>query len=136
MAIVRMKLDPKNPPRLSDADRARLDALTDEQITAAALSDPDNPPLTEAELQQLDMRRLAREARARAGLSQAKFAKTFRINLARLRDLEQGRYKAHDSALTAYLTVIAREPEMVRRSLGGAGITPAAGSPPSSPRTP
>jgi putative transcriptional regulator len=50
-------------------------------------------------------------------LSQAAFAKTYRINVARLRDLEQGRTQA-DSALLAYLTVIERDPDAVRRALG------------------
>jgi putative transcriptional regulator len=53
----RFILDPKNPPRLSKAERGRLDAMTDEEITAAAESDPDNPPLTDEELERV---RLAR----------------------------------------------------------------------------
>jgi hypothetical protein len=31
-------------------DKARLDAMTDDEIDAAAESDPDNPPLTDEEL--------------------------------------------------------------------------------------
>jgi len=54
--------------------------------------------------------------RARTGLSQDRFAKRYRINVGRLRDLEQGRTRA-DSALLAYLTVIDREPEAVKRAL-------------------
>jgi putative transcriptional regulator len=54
--------------------------------------------------------------RRRTGLSQAQFAAQYRINLARLRDLEQGRTHP-DSALLAYLTVIDKEPELVRRAL-------------------
>jgi putative transcriptional regulator len=42
----------------------------------------------------------------------------YRIGLARLRDLEQGRTQA-DSALLAYLTVIEKEPAAVRRALDG-----------------
>jgi putative transcriptional regulator len=114
----KLTLDPKRPPQLSPEDRARLEALTDPQITAAAEADPDNRPLSAAELAQLDMRALVRRARATVGLSQAQFARTFHISLGRLRDLEQGRYKGHDSALSAYLSVIAREPEAVRRALG------------------
>ena len=52
-----------------------------------------------------------------AGLSQNRFAKRYRINVTRLRDLEQGRTKA-DSALLAYMAVIEREPEAVERALG------------------
>jgi Ca2+-binding EF-hand superfamily protein len=34
-------------------DWAKLDAMTDEEIEAAARSDPDNPPLTDEELKNL-----------------------------------------------------------------------------------
>jgi putative transcriptional regulator len=34
-------------------DWARLDAMTDEEIEAAARSDPDNPPLTDEQLAQM-----------------------------------------------------------------------------------
>ena len=63
--------------------------------------------------------RLARAARHATGLSQSKFAETYRINVARLRDLEQGRFQQPDSALVAYLTVIRAEPEAVQRALAG-----------------
>lgn len=116
----KLTLDPKSPPKLSPEDRAQMEALTDEQITTAAEADPDNLPLTAAELERLDMRVLARRARGRTGLSQSQFAGAYRINLARLRDLEQGRYKTRDSALAAYLLVIAQEPDTVRRALGAA----------------
>jgi len=50
MATVKAHLDCKKPPRLSKETKARLDTLTDEQLTANALADPDNPPLTSKEL--------------------------------------------------------------------------------------
>jgi hypothetical protein len=34
----------------AQVDWAKLDAMTDEEIEAAARSDPDNPPLTDEEL--------------------------------------------------------------------------------------
>jgi len=117
MTIVRYVLDPANPPKLSAESAARLDALTPEQIEENALSDPDNPPLTEEELDRMTAILRARAARTVTGLSQAKFAEAFNINLSRLKDLEQGRFQQPDSALVAYLTVIAREPDAVRRAL-------------------
>jgi hypothetical protein len=48
---------------LAKTDWARLDAMTDEEIEANALSDPDNPPLTEEQLDELE--RKATEMRAR-----------------------------------------------------------------------
>lgn len=116
--MARFTLDPNNPPRLSPAERQRLDAMTDADITAAAETDADNPPLTDAELNKMRTARAVRQALLHSGLSQTVFARTYRINLARLRDLEQGRTQA-DSALLAYLTVIEKDPESVRRALEG-----------------
>jgi putative transcriptional regulator len=112
----RFILDPNNPPKMSEEARARLDAMTDEEITAAAESDPDNPPLTDEELERVRQARWVQAVRARTGLSQSRFAEVYRINVARLRDLEQGRTQP-DSAMLAYLTVIAREPAAVKRAL-------------------
>jgi putative transcriptional regulator len=112
----RFILDPNNPPKMSKEARARLDAMTDEEITAAAESDPDNPPLTDEELERVRLARRVQSVRARTGLSQRQFAEVYRINVARLRDLEQGRTQP-DSAMLAYLAVIAREPEAVERAL-------------------
>ena len=114
--MVRFTLDPRRPPRLDAAGRALLEARSDAVLTAAA-ADADNPPLTAAERTRLRAARLGREVRAGTGLSQARFATAYRINLARLRDLEQGRTQA-DSALLAYLAVIAREQKAVARALG------------------
>jgi putative transcriptional regulator len=112
----RFTLDPKNLPSLSKEEQARLDAMTDEEITAAAESDPDNPPLTDDELERVRLARRVQAVRRRTGLSQRQFAEAYRINVARLRDLEQGRTQP-DSAMLAYLAVIAREPEAVERAL-------------------
>lgn len=114
--MARFTLDPKNLPTMSREEWARLEAMTDEQITAAAESDLDNPPLTDEELERVRMARRVQAVRARTGLSQRRFAETYRINVARLRDLEQGRTQP-DSAMLAYLTVIEREPKAVERAL-------------------
>lgn len=57
--IVRFTLDPANAPELTAEELARLDAMSDAQITAAAESDPDNPPLTTAELERMEAVRRA-----------------------------------------------------------------------------
>lgn len=117
--MVRFTLDPDNPPVPTAAERAAAAAMTDAEITAAAEADPDNPPLSAEELARLASARLVRGVRARRGLSQTRFAEVYRIGVARLRDLEQGRTQA-DSALLAYLAVIDREPEAVWRALAEA----------------
>jgi hypothetical protein len=38
---------------MKQVDWAKIDAMTDEEIEAAARSDPDNPPLTDEELAQM-----------------------------------------------------------------------------------
>jgi putative transcriptional regulator len=119
MPTVRYKLDPNNPPQMSAEELARLDALTDAEITAAAERDPDNPPLTEEEFANIKMIQLLRGARSRTGLNQAQFAARYRINVTRLRDWKQGR-SVPDSAALAYLQVIAREPEAVDRAMSAA----------------
>jgi len=55
--------------------------------------------------------------RRKTGMSQAVFAATFGVNRRTLQDWEQGRY-APDPMARAFLTVIAKEPEAVKRALG------------------
>ena len=119
--MARFALDPDNPPRMSAEALARLDAMTDAEITAAALSDPDNPPWTPDEIARIAAARRVQAVRRKTGLSQAVFAAEFRINVGRLRDLEQGRTRA-DSAMLAYLTVIEQQPDVVKRALADAVI--------------
>jgi putative transcriptional regulator len=115
MTIVRYRLtDP--PVELTPEQEARLAAMTPEEIEAAALSDPDNPPSTEEELERGVVARDIRLLRQSLGLSQSQFAERFRINPARLRDWEQGRHLP-DSAARAYLAVIRHEAEAVERAL-------------------
>jgi putative transcriptional regulator len=115
--MAKFELNPAAPPELTKAERARLDAMSDAEITAAAVADADNPLLTVNESARIKAAQAVRRTRAHTGLSQDRFAKRYRISVGRLRDLEQGRTKA-DSALLAYLAVIEREPEAVARALG------------------
>ena len=118
MATVRYTYDPAHPPKLTAGQKSRLKTMTEEEIERNAREDPDNPPLTNKELGRMRSARLVRQVREKSGLSQSAFAKRFHINLARLRDLEQGRTTA-DSALVAYLHVIARAQKTVERVLAG-----------------
>ena len=111
-----LTLDRNNPPALNKAAAARLESMTDAAINAAAEADADNPPLSDAELLRLRLARRVQAVRAHTGLSQRRFAEVYRINVGRLRDLEQGRTQP-DSALLAYLAVIEREPAAVERAL-------------------
>jgi len=61
MAITRMSLKGALRHKMTAAEKARLNALTDRQINTAARNDPDNPPLTPEELAQ--MRAIVRSRR-------------------------------------------------------------------------
>ena len=89
---------------------------TDAQIAAAARSDPDNRPLTPADFARMRRTPQVKVIRRALGLSQDDFAARYHIPIGTLRDWEQGR-SAPDQAARAYLTVIARDPEAVRKAL-------------------
>ena len=103
-------------PELSAQERARLDAMTDEEITAAALADPDNPPLTEEQLAQFERVPNVKAIRERLRLTQKQFAKVFGLSLSVLRDWEQNRF-IPDQAARTLLKVIDRNPEAVKQAL-------------------
>jgi putative transcriptional regulator len=94
-------------------DWRRLDALTDEEITAAALKDPDNPPLTDEQLAEFRRPALSFKVRRKLHMSRETFAAAYGIPLETLRAWE--RHQAEPSAVElAYLRLIEREPEMAK----------------------
>src|SRR5262245_62839767 len=70
-------------------DWAAVDAMTDEDIHKAALADPDNPPLTDAQLKRMRRVTAVKRLRIELGLSQTEFAERFHIPVGTLRDWEQ-----------------------------------------------
>src|SRR6266852_1444597 len=97
-------------------DWKEADALTDAEIHAAALADPDAQPLTPERLAGMKRTPQVRVIRRALGLSQEEFAARFHIPLGTLRDWEQGR-KDPDAAARAYLMVIGRNPAAVTEAL-------------------
>ena len=79
-------------------------------------ADPDNRPLSAADLKRMKRTPQAKIIRRALKLTQEEFAEQFQIPLGTLRDWEQGR-NGPDKAATAYLRVIAADPEAVRRAL-------------------
>jgi putative transcriptional regulator len=102
---------------MQPTDWARLEATTGEEALQNALADPDNPPLTDAQLARLRPVPNAQHIRQGLELTQREFASQFQIALGTLRDLEQGTRRP-DSAAEAYLRVIAAAPETVLEILG------------------
>ncbi|MDA1191459.1 MAG: helix-turn-helix domain-containing protein [Candidatus Poribacteria bacterium] len=110
MAIVRYKRDQIPQDELTVEDR------TDEEIIAAAESDPDNPPLTDEDLARMPEPPFVRRLRNSLYLTQKGFAEMYQIPLSTLREWEQGR-RSPDQAAQTYLKLISRAPELVRRVL-------------------
>jgi putative transcriptional regulator len=102
---------PGDPLRDTGTDWARVAALTEEEIHAAAISDPDAQPLPR------DMRGFTRivnvkKLREKLDMTQEEFASAYRIPLGTLRDWEQRR-KFPDAPARAYLLVIEGNPQGV-----------------------
>jgi putative transcriptional regulator len=97
-------------------DWTRFDALTEAEVHAAALSDPDARPLTDEDFARMKPVPRAKTLRRALGLTQEEFAARFGIPLGTLRDWEQGRTEP-DQPARAYLRVIAYDPSAVQRAL-------------------
>jgi len=114
--VVQVMANGNTRPFAEKTDWERLRAMTDEEVTAAALADPDAQPLTDAKLARMKRVPLAKTLRRALGLTQEEFAARYRIPVGTLRDWEQGRSEP-DQPARAYLTVIANDPEGVSRAL-------------------
>jgi putative transcriptional regulator len=106
-------IDPK-PAGRTDWDR--VDKMTDEEVEAAALSDPDAQPLTDEQLARAFRPAGLVALRKRLGLEQPEFARRFRIDLDTLKDWERG-LGIPDDIARAYLRVIDRNPDAVAAAL-------------------
>ena len=102
-------------------DWSRFDAMSEAERHAAAMRDPDAKPLTPTDFKRMKRTPQVKIIRRALGLTQEEFAKGFHIPLGTLRDWEQGAATPDQSA-RAYLTVIARDPEAVRRALSTANV--------------
>ncbi len=120
--IIRFTLNPANLPKLTKRD---LQPRTAAQIHAAALSDPDNPPLTEEQLRRLKPAVPPPDARAirkATGLTQQAFAWRYGFDVSALRDWEQGR-RTPDRSARVLLAIIKYEPKAVERALAAWGLS-------------
>ena len=90
--------------------------MTEAEVHAAALADPDAQPLSEERLARMKRVPWARTLRRALGLTQEEFAARYHIPIGTLRDWEQGRSEP-DQPARAYLKVIAGDPDGVRRAL-------------------
>jgi putative transcriptional regulator len=90
--------------------------MTSEAIERAARADHDAQPLNADDLKRMKRTPQAKIIRRALELTQEEFAARYHIPLGTLRDWEQGRTEP-DQPTRAYLTVIARDPDHVNRTL-------------------
>ena len=110
-AITSYKPDPDKPHK---TDWTEADKLTEDEIHAAALSDPDAQPSTPEQLARARRVVDVRLIREKFGLTQEQFAHRFGLRLEMVRGWED-RTLAPDPAAVTLLRVIWAEPEMVRK---------------------
>jgi putative transcriptional regulator len=114
--LVQLLLDGSTGPLEDKTDWKRLRAMTEEQVHAAALTDPDAQPLTDADFARMKQVPRIKTLRRALRLTQEEFATRYQIPVGTLRDWEQGRCEP-DQPARAYLTVIAHDPQGVMRAL-------------------
>jgi putative transcriptional regulator len=119
--IARMRADGTIVEIMSDGSERPLPdtpmrPMTEVEIAAAAAADPDARPMTAEELKKARHVPHVKTLRRALGVTQQEFAARYQIPLGTLRDWEQGRTEP-DQPARAYLTVIAHDPEGVRRAL-------------------
>ncbi len=93
-----------------------LRPMTTEAIERAARADRDAQPLSDTDLKRMRRTPQAKIIRRALDLTQEEFAARYHIPLGTLRDWEQGRAEP-DQPTRAYLTLIARDPDHVNRTL-------------------
>lgn len=104
-------------------DWNRVRAMTDDEVTTAALADPDAQPLTEEAFARTRRTPRAKIIRRALRLTQEEFSARFHISLGTLCDWEQGK-TVPDQTARAYLMAIAGDAEAVRRALEAAPRAP------------
>jgi putative transcriptional regulator len=97
-------------------DWSRADAMTDAEVHAAAMKDPDARPMTDEEFARAKRVPRAKTLRRALGLTQEEFATRFQIPLGTLRDWEQGKTEP-DQTARAYLRAIAGDASAVQHAL-------------------
>jgi len=90
--------------------------MSSEAIERAGRADRDAQPLTADDLKRMKWTPQAKIIRRALELTQEEFAARYHIPLGTLRDWEQGRAEP-DQPTRAYLTLIARDPDHVNRTL-------------------
>ena len=98
---------------MTPEDWKRQDALTDEEITAAALADPDAQPISAEQIANYRPPALSKVVRHKLGMVRAEFAAAYGIPVETSRAWERHEIEPTPAEL-AYLRLIEREPELAK----------------------
>lgn len=112
----RVTVKPGEPRPRGDTDWARLGAMADREVVAAAQADPEAQPLTPEHLAKMRRVSRVRVLRQRLCMTQVEFAEAFHLPVTTLRDWERHR-STPDAPARALLLAIERNPEVMRRLL-------------------
>jgi putative transcriptional regulator len=112
-STTKLRLNPRKPPK---TNWRAFDAMSEAERHAAAMTDPDCPPATEAQLSRARRVPNVRALRRSLKLTQEEFANRFGLPLGTIRDWEQGTHRP-DRAAQVLLRVIAKDPNAVIRAL-------------------
>jgi putative transcriptional regulator len=112
VGITKVTREAGDKPVATGTDWAAIAAMSEGEVHAGAVADPDALPLTDADFRRMTKLVNVKKLRERLGQTQEVFAETYRIPLGTLRDWEQRR-KQPDAPARAYLMVIARDPTAI-----------------------
>lgn len=105
---------------LGKTDWDRVDAMSEEELTAAACDDPDNPPLTPEMLARFKLVPDVKAIRQKLHLSQQQFSLRYHVPVRTLQEWEQKR-SIPDTTAIAFLTAIANNPKAIDQALNRGG---------------
>lgn len=114
--LVQVMPDGTTQPLPDRTDWAKVDGLSDEEIEAAALSDPDAQPLSDEALARAREGPPPRVVRHRLRLSREEFCSRYQIPLDTLISWET-RQTDPGPVVRAYMKLIMKDPEGVARTL-------------------
>jgi putative transcriptional regulator len=114
--LVEVLPDGSTRPMHDPTDWAVADALTDQEIEAAALADPDAQPLSDEALSRAHLGPPPRVVRRKLRLSREEFCARYQIPMGALLDWETRKMEP-DAVVRAYMKVIMADPESVARTI-------------------
>lgn len=116
MVVMTLEEIERTPYRIPPEERARIKAMTEEEIERLAESDLENPPPTDAQLDRGVFGRKVRLTRQSLAMTQEEFAAALKLPVATLRNWEQGRVDP-DPAARSLVAIVAANPRLALAAL-------------------